>query len=473
MTWTDLQSPELAPEVLLAFLTLGLALLDAVLSPRRVSHASIYLTLFGLLMALALALHTWDRPWRGETEWLVGDPAVAFADVLILCGAVSATLLAAGMPQAQQRGGTAILIMLATLGGMISAGAQDLLTLFVGFELSALSLLAYQALDGKPRDHHGVRAALRYAGPAAAATGLSAFGIACLWSAGGSPAIETLGTGLTADSATQAAVGGGLLLVGLAMRAGAVPFHLWFADVAVGCAPSAAMLTLSVGVLPALIVLGRLTAGPLAMVVPGLNSLLLLLALLSATAGALLVLPQRRLRRLLGYAVLTNVGFVLAGIATHAGEDPFSGTVWMQLAALVPAVAGCLAICALAGDGLGSTASGLARSRPAQGAALCLFLVALAGLPPTLAFAGRSALWSALSGSGWASVILLLDGLILAYGLIGFAGRVLFHKPPPVEIPPATSAILSAAMLAAAVLLLFGMWPSPIARAAEMAARGG
>ena len=137
MTWADLQSPELAPEVLLGLLILGLALLDAVLSPRRASGASTYLALFGLLMALALALHAWDRPWRGETDWLVGDPAAAFADVLILCGAVLATLLAAGTPQAQQRNGTAILIMLGTLGGMISAGAQDLLTLFVGFELSA------------------------------------------------------------------------------------------------------------------------------------------------------------------------------------------------------------------------------------------------------------------------------------------------------------------------------------------------
>ena len=472
MIWSDLQSPELAPEVLLVLVALGLALLDALLWPRRASRAGAYATLFGLLTALAIALHAWDRPWRGETHWLAGDPAAAFADVLILCGAVLTALLAAGVPASERRVGTSILILLGTLGAMVGAGAQDLVTLFAGFELSAVSLLTYQALDGSPEEGHGLRAALRFTGPACAATALTAFGIACLWSACGSPVFEALGTGMTVGTAQRAAVGGGLLLAGLGIRAGAVPFHLWLADVAVGCTPSAAMLTLSVGLLPALIVLGRLTAGPLATLVPDLHSLLLLMAALSSTAGALLSLPQRRLRRLLGYAILAHVGFVLAGIATHAGEDPFSGTVWLQLAALVPAVAGCLAVSGLAGDELGSTASGLARSRPGQGVLLCLFLVALAGLPPSLAFAGRSALWSALSGGGVLSVILMVDGFVLAYALIRFSGRVVFDAPPPAPVPPATSAILSAAVLAAAVLLVFGLWPLPIARAAQLVAGG-
>jgi len=360
---------------------------------------------------------------------------------------------------------------------MIGAGAKDLITLFVGLELSAISLLAYQALDqslsSRLDTSHGLRAALRFAGPASAATVLTAVGIACLWSASGSPDFEALSPGQTTGSATRAAVGGGLLLAGLAIRAGAVPFHSWLADVAVGSAPSAVLLTLSVGILPALIVLGRLVAGPLAPLVPELDGLLLLLAILSSTAGALLVLPQRRLRRLLGYAVLAHVGFVLAGIATHTGEDPFSGTTWMQLAALLPAVAGILAVTCLAGDDLGSTASGLARSRPGQGALLCLFLVALAGLPPSLAFAGRSALWSALSANEPASLIMMGNGLVLAYGLIRFAGRVVFDEPPPASVPMAASATTAAAVLAAAVLFIFGLWPLPIAQAAALAAGGG
>lgn len=481
MTWTDLQGPELAPEVLLTLVALLLALLDAALWPRRESRAGAYATLFGLLTALALALHAWDRPWRTETLWLAADPSAAFADVLILCGAVLAALLAVGAPVSTQRESTAFFILLGTLGAMIGAGAKDLITLFVGLELSAISLLAYQALDqslgarlvARPFTSQGLRAALRFAGPASAATALTAVGIACLWSASGSPAFDGLNPGSTTGSATRAAVGGGLLLAGLAIRAGAVPFHLWLADVAVGSAPSAVLLTLSVGILPALIVLGRMVAGPLAPLVPELHGLLLLLAILSSTAGALLVLPQRRLRRLLGYAILAHVGFVLAGIATHTGEDPFSGTTWMQLAALLPAVAGILAVTCLAGDDLGSTASGLARSRPGQGALLCLFLVALAGLPPSLAFAGRSALWSALSANEPASLLMMGNGLVLAYGLIRFAGRVVFDEPPPASVPIAASATAAAAVLAAAVLLIFGLWPLPIAQAAALAAGGG
>ena len=74
--------------------------------------------------------------------------------------------------------------------------------------------------------------------------------------------------------------------------------------------------------------------------------------------------------------------------------------------------------------------------------------------------------------SGPLSVILMVDGFVLAYALIHFAGRVVFDAPPPAPVPPATSAILSAAVLAAAVLLVFGLWPLPIARAAQLAAGG-
>lgn len=474
MNWSDLQRPELAPEALLAIVSLGLALLDALLWPCRASRAGAYAALFGLLTALALALQAWNRSWSSENLWLGGDPAAAFADVIILSGAVLAALLALGGPIQTQRGAAPVLLLLGTLGALIGAGAVDLLTLFVGLELSALSLLAYGAIDpGHSTGHstgQGLRASLRGVGPAGAATGLTALGIACLWSAAGSPAFDALGM---APASTRAAVGGGLLLAGLAMRAGAVPFHLWLADVAVGSAPAAVLLSLAAGILPALIVLGRLAAGPLARLMPSSAGLLLVLALVTSTAGALLVLPQRRLRRLLGYTVLAHIGFVLAGIATHSGEDPFTGTTWMQLAALVPAVAGCLAVSSLAGAALGRNGSGLARKLPAHGALLCLFLVALAGLPPTMAFAGRSLLWSALSSHGPAAMVIMINGFVLAYGLVRFAARVLFDTAPAGEAPQPTSATVAAAVLAAAVLLVFGLWPLPVARAAEMAAGGG
>jgi NADH-quinone oxidoreductase subunit N len=475
MSWAQMQSPELAPELLLALVALVLSLLDAVLWPRRESRAASYAALFALLAALAMGLQTWDRPWRTETLWLTGDPAAAFADALVLCGAILAALLALG-GNTPPRGGSPILILLSTLGAMVSIGSQDLVTLFVGLELSAISLLVYQATEDEVNHGLGVRAALRYAGPASIASALTVFGIACLWSAGGSPILATLQVGEATGSGLRAAAGGGLLLAGLAIRVGAVPFHLWLADVAVGCKPSAVLLTLSVGVVPALVVLGRLVAGPLSMLIPELEGLLLLFAVLSSTFGALLALPQRRLRRLLGYSILAHVGFALAGIATHAGEDPFSGTAWLQLAALIPAVAGVLAVSALAGPKGDNTAKGLARSRPVEGILLCLFLVALAGLPPTLAFVGRSALWSSLitysGGGGIATGVLMLDGLILAYALVRFAGRVIFDVPTPSAeaVPAPKPATAAAAILAAAVLLVFGLWPLPIAQAAQMAA---
>lgn len=471
LNWSAWQHPAVAAEAVLLAATLLLTVLDAILWPRRASRAGAYATFCALLLALAVALQAWDRV-GGDSFWLIADRGAAFADILILSGAVLAALLAAGTPSTTSRLASSVLLLLATLGAMVAVGAADLITLFAGLELGGLALLAYQALDESPGERNGRRAALRLAGPAGAATTFVALGTACLWSAAGEPSYTALTAGIDGSATARAAVGGALLLAGLAVRAGTVPFHSWLSDVAVGSAPSAAMLTITTGVLPALVVLGRLSGGWLAAVVPQLSDLLMIIALVTAVVGGLLILAQRQLRRVLAYAVLAQVGFILAGVATHAGEEPFSGTVWLQLAALIPAVAGCLAVSGLAGAALADTAAGLARARPAQGGLLCLFLLGLAGLPPTLAFAGRSALLMALGASPLA-LLLLLANLLLVVAIVRFVVRVLFDTPPPASVPPASSGTIAVALLSCAVLLLFGLWPLPAARAAALAAGAG
>jgi NADH-quinone oxidoreductase subunit N len=462
----DLQHPALMAESILAASALLLALLDATLWPRRPSRAASWAALCVLLVALAVSLRSWGG--TASSSWLRADAAASLGDLLVLSGAVLAALLAVGTPASLRRAGSPILLLLATLGGCVAVGAADLPGLFVGLELAGLSVMAYQALDEAPGERRGVRAALRWAGPAGSATALTAAGAALLWAAAGSSRLADLGTG----AGETGAIGAALLLAGLAVRVGAVPFHAWLADVLLGSAPSAALLTLSAGVLPALLVLGHLAGGSLDQLLPDLPLLLTILGVLSACMGGLLLLPQRRLRRILACAVVAQVGFVLAGIATHAGEEPFSGTMWLQLAALLPAVAGCLAVSGLSGAGLGATASGLARQHPGKGALLCLFLVALAGLPPTLAFAGRSALFLALAEGGW-SLVLGAASLLLAYGLLRVAARVLFDDAATSAVPPASAGTVAAAVLSAAVLLAFGLWPLPLGEAAVLAAGAG
>ena len=462
MSWLDFTRPDLAPEAVLGLLAIGLALMDALLWPRRPSRAPSFVTLFGLLLALALALESLDLASLDREHWLFADAATAFADVVLFIDAVLAALLATAAQADRLRAGAGVLLTLATLGGLLAVSARDLALLFAGLELSALSLVAYQALG----QEDARKAARGYLGPAGAAGALSLLGIACLWSAAGDASWETLSSAVALGVPRLALTGAALLMAGLAVRIGAVPFHLWQAEVAAGVAPAAVLLTLSVGILPALVVLGRL-AGILATALPEIAAVLLVAAVLTVTVGNLLSLPQRRLRPLLGYLTVTHVGYLLASLVT----DPvgLSAATWLLMAALVPAVGGCLAVCTLAGKD--DTMAGLVRRVPAAGVALCLFLLTLAGLSPTIGFAARGALFAAVvpTVSGLAGAVLLANVLLTAWVCVRFAARVILEPPAAAQPAPATPEVVSVIVLAAAVLLLLGLWPVSLSEAVAAA----
>lgn len=473
MTWLDVTGPALAPETALVLAALVLALLDAALWPRRPRRAPAHAALLGLLLALALALRG-GHGASAAAPLLAGDRGAALADIVILCGAVLAALLAAGPRSGRDsdEGGAAVAIALGALGAMVAVSARHVLVLVAGLELSALCALAYGGAGG-PR---AAAAARRGSAPAALAGALALFGSAGLWAAAGTGDLDAVRQALAPGPQPVAAVGAALLAAGLAIRAGAVPFHGWVLDAAARWAPSAALLSLSVVLVPAIVVLGRL-APLLAAALPGLGGALLAAGLLAATAGNLLALAQRRLGRLVACGIVAHVGYALAGLA-----QPVPGlhdAVWLHLAALLAAAAGALGVLALQGADPGVTATGLARRHPARGVALCLFLVALAGLPPTAAFAARAALfarWAEALAVGPAA-LLLANACLTAYAFLRGAWRVALAPASPPGEPAASETMapqnLAVVVLAAAFTLGFGLWPAPLAEAAMGAGGAG
>ena len=463
MRWTDLGGRDLAPEATLAVLALGLALLDLLPWPRRPGRAPAYLTLAALLAAMFLSLMAWDLASAPGKGWLYADHRAVFADLLILGGAVLAVLLAAGAPDPPgERASAGVLAALSVLGAMIAVSARDLVVLFVGLEIASLSLLALNGLGRAP----AARTALGQAVPWAAATALTLLGIACLWAGAGASDWDLLKQEMDPWSPQLTVTGGALLLAGLAVRAGVAPFHFWVSGLATGCAPPAALLTVAAAVVPALVVASRLVE-VMAAARPDVRLLLLGAAILTVTVGNLLALPRRRLRGLLGYGVVIHAGYALAAMAgVPPGPSP---ALWLQLAVLILALAGGLAVSGLIRPG--ETADGLARRDPPAGGALCVALIALAGLPPTAAFAARAALLSGLAEPlSTASALLLGNAVLTAVVFLRSAASVAFGREQARAGRTREAAGLSAAVLCAGMLLALGLWPAPLARAAEAAA---
>ena len=460
MRWTDLVRPDLAPEATLAVLALGLALLDALPWTRRSGQTPEYFTLAGLLAALSLSLLAWDPARVSGAGRLYADPPAVFADLLILGAAVLARLLAAP-DRTGDRAAAGVLTTLAVLGAMIAVSARDLVVLFVGLELTSLSLLAGNGLGRKT----AARTALSLAVPWAAASALTLMGIASLWAGAGASDWDLLKQEMDPRSPQLTVTGGALLLAGLAVRAGVAPFHFWVSEVTNGCARPAALLTVATAVVPALVVIGRLVE-ILDAARPDVRLLLLGAAILTVTVANLLALPRRRLQRLLGYGVVIHAGYALAAMA--AVPPGLSSGLWLQLTVLILALGGGLAVCGAMDRG--ETADGLARRDPLAGGALCVALIALAGLPPTAAFAARAALFSGLAESlSTASALLLANVLLTAVVFLRFAARAALGRGQAGAGRPLDAGSLSAAVLCAGMLLALGLWPAPVARAAEAA----
>ncbi|RKR90037.1 NADH dehydrogenase subunit N [Micromonospora pisi] len=412
--------------------------------------------------------------------------------------AFSTSLLRAGEVPA---GEYCFLLACSMTGGVVLAGAGDLITLIVALE--TLTLPLYVLVGLRRRSVAGAEAAVTFFVVSVVATAVTLLGAALLYAVTGALHFRLLATAFATDPElleiplTSAAVA--LVVLGLAFKVAAVPFHAWAPATYDGAPlPVAAYLSTASklgGVVALLAVTG--IAAPVAGAVVADGSLpdavlpasvtgpvLAALAVLTMTVGNLVALRQTRMIRLLAWSSVAQAGYVLAplgALALPGGRDPGAyGTALTAALAytvffVVLELAAFGAVIALRsghGDG-GEIADyrGAARRRPAVGAVLALALVGLAGLPPGLAglFAKVTVVRSLLFGdSDWLALVVAVNAVIgLAYYVR--VAATLYADPEPVEAPSRarTPWPVAAALAVAAVLaLVLGFAPQLVLDAA-------
>jgi len=317
------------------------------------------------------------------------------------------------------------LILFAALGMSLVASAVHWLTFFLGLEVLSLSLYVIIAIR-KDQTASG-EAGVKYFIMGAVASAFLTFGIALIYAMTGKLDIaQSLAGGAPAGGMSLVLLGLSLVLVGIGFKISMVPFHLWTPDVYQGApAPVTAFLSTGskVALFAALLRFTSYSSGEIwAYFVP----LIWILSVLTMVAGNISALAQTRVKRLLAYSSIGQMGYLLMTLVAVKQDGASSIMFYLAVYALMDLGAfGTLATLSEEKadlDGLDDF-KGLAYSHPWRSSILALCLISLAGMPPTAGFIGKFALFQAVLRGGF--VILAVIGILTVMVSIYFYFKVI------------------------------------------------
>jgi NADH-quinone oxidoreductase subunit N len=283
-----------------------------------------------------------------------------------------------------------VLMLLAALGMLMMVSANDLIALYLGLELQNLALYVIAAF--KRDDIKSSEAGLKYFVLSALSSGLLLYGASLLYGVTGSTAYAAIAAAAKApDMAANIGLTVGLVfvLVGIAFKIAAVPFHMWTPDVYQGAPTPVTAFFSSAAKVAAMAMLLRFTQSALPGAASQWQQIIIFISIASMVLGAFAAIGQRNIKRLLAYSSIGHIGFVLIGLAANNAEG--TAGVLIYLAIYVPMTLGAFA-CVLSMRRKGgnvediSELSGLAKTNLPFAFILGLLMFSLAGIPPLAGF---------------------------------------------------------------------------------------
>ncbi len=363
------------------------------------------------------------------------------------------------------------LMLLAQSGMYFLATGTDLVTLFVGLETMAVSF--YVMVGFLRSSKRSNEAAMKYLLLGAFSTGFLLYGFSLLYGISGSTKLNAIAAAVrdrdAFDPVLLLAIG--TTSVGLLFKISAVPFHMWAPDTYEG-APTTVTAYLSVASKAASFAfLLRMFLGPLAAARAAWEPLLVVVAILSLTVGNLAAITQTNVKRLLAYSSISHAGYMLLGLV--AGNDTgLKGVAVYILVYTFMNLGAFLVITALRRKDLPGEdvedLSGLMHKNPVYALLMLVFLLSLAGIPPTAGFIGKYYIFLALlQGGRW--VLAVAAALYVAVAIYYYFGLVksMFAGEAVETEPLATSFGVRAALLVTGLGTLgIGIYPEPFLRLA-------
>jgi NADH-quinone oxidoreductase subunit N len=474
------------PAQLLAFtpmlilIGMGCVVLLAETFARGTSRAGLaWLGVAGCLGALIALVVQWPEVTQPQTHFggmLVVDRMSLYLDGAFIAAALLTLLVAPPYLREQgfEFGEFYAMVLFATAGMVMVVHATHMVSLLIGIE--TMSLAAYVLTGCWRKSLRSIEGAMKYFLMGAFATGFLVYGIALVYGTTGG---ELGYTGIAAK--VNAAAGSPLLFLGeyfiliaLAFKVAAVPFHMWAPDAYEG-APTPVTGFMAAGVKAAAFgaivrLLSSAFASPLLVFdFTGWASVLSVLAVLTMTLGNLAAIRQDNVKRLLAYSSIAHAGYLLIGVvAMGLGTPGAQPAVLFYLATYTFTTIGVFAVVAWMGSRKDERLyiddwAGVGTSRPAVALAMTVFLLSLGGVPPTGGFFGKFYLFrSAMEAPQlyWLVVVGVLNSVVSVYYYLRIVVAMYFRDPSrPLEATE--GATMRAGLLIAAIaVVLLGIFPT-------------
>jgi NADH-quinone oxidoreductase subunit N len=396
----------------------------------------------------------------------VHDPMAALLKTAIFLVVIGAFVYARSYQASKGplRGEYYVLGLFAVLGMMVMISAHSLLTIYLGLELLSLSLYAMVAFDRNSSP--ASEAAMKYFVLGALASGMLLYGMSMLYGATGSLDIAEIASAIAVMEGRSMILIFALcfIVVGLAFKFGAVPFHMWIPDVYHG-APTA--VTLFIGSAPKIAAFAmamRLLVESMGSLTLDWQGMLAILAVLSLVLGNVVAIAQTNLKRMLAYSTISHVGFLLLGILAGTTEG-YSASMFYAITYALMAIGGFGMIILLSRKGYEADRlddlKGLNQRSPWFAFMMLILMLSMAGVPPTVGFYAKLSVLQAVIHVDmlWLALVAVFFSVIGAFYYIRVI-KLMYFDEPESEQPLVINTDLQIAMsVNGLAVLLLGLFP--------------
>lgn len=405
----------------------SLLLLVGAFAPAKSRRRIPLLSALGLLVTGVLTSQQFGLEQDAFGGMYVADGFSTFLNLLLVLSGLLAIALSTDYLKRMQiaRNEYYVLMLFSISGMMLMASAADLIVVFLALELLSIPLYVLAAI-AQP-DAQSEEAGLKYFLLGAFASGFLLYGIALIYGATASTGLSEVYAAAQAgvDQPLYLLIGAALILVGLAFKVAAVPFHMWTPDVYEGSPTSVTAFMAAGAKIAGFAALIRIFIVGLPTISEQIVPVLWALSVLTLVVGNVLAIAQSNVKRMLAYSSISHAGFLLMAVVAYGQDsarfDVVASALFYLLAFVITSFGSWGVVIALekrAGKGLDfKDYAGLGKNEPLLALAMLIFMLSFTGVPPTLGFAGKFFLFRAVLEGGYVglAIVGVLTSLVSAY----------------------------------------------------------
>ncbi len=452
----------LLPELFLSFALMTLLMLGVFI--KKSFKLVNLLTILSLIFAIALVLNQSNELIKIFNGSYVIDKLSIFMKVLTLLFCLFVLLTSKDYVKSNgiDKIEYPVIILASTLGMILMISSYDLIVFYLALELQSLGL--YILASFKRNDEKSTEAGLKYFILSALASGLLLYGCSLIYGFTGSTNFEIISENLSVTN-PGAVFGIVFIIVGLAFKVSAVPFHMWTPDVYEGSPTSVTSFFALVPKIAAITVFIRFMYVPFVNVISQWQIIIIFLSIASMILGAVAAIGQNNIKRLMAYSTIGHMGYALAGLAVGTNQGIQSTIIYLTIYLVMNlGIFGCIFM--LKRDSVYyeniTDLSGLSKNHPMLSFSFLIILFSLAGIPPLAGFFAKFYIFmSVIESKMYALAIIgLLTTVISAFYYLRIIKIIYFDKPKKPFDKNYDWGLKGSLILSSILILIYFIYPS-------------